>query len=118
MPTDEPYWNRLRDDAAAFRRESWEARRFRSAPALFTRDGKFARAYQGEAFDPADWEVREGGWDHEHCHFCTLCICDVDPDHLKEGYTDGDQWLCPACYRRIVVDGEDPEAVLREAGWQ
>lgn len=83
MPTDDPYWNWLRDDAEKFRTQSWEYPQFRSVPALFTRDGKFARPYQDESYDPAEWEVRESGWDHEHCRFCNVCICDADNDHLK-----------------------------------
>ena len=118
MPTDDPYWNWLRQDAAAFRTEQWEYRLFRSVPALFTRDGKLARPYDGEPFDSTEWELRERGWDHEHCRFCNLCICDGEDDHLKAGYTSEGEWLCPTCYQRIVVAGEDPEDVLREAGWQ
>ncbi len=26
--------------------------------------------YTGQEFDPAEFEVVEGGWDHEHCGVC------------------------------------------------
>lgn len=60
MPTDDSYWNWLREDAEAFRTHQWDLRPFRSGPALFTRDGQFARAYHGELYNPAEWEVRDG----------------------------------------------------------
>lgn len=113
---NESHWDWLRNDAAAFRTQQWEFRHYHSTPALFTRDGSFWRQYHGEDYDPAEWEVREGGWDHEHCHFCNQCICDTDPSHLKAGYTSGEEWLCPTCYQRIIVGGEDPETVLAKPG--
>ena len=118
MGSEDSYWDWLRDDAAAYRLESWEFRKFHSVPALFTRDGRFAQAYNGEPFDETKWELRENGWDHEHCRFCNTCICDADDDHQESGWTSegAGEWLCGICYQRIIVACEDPETVLMEDG--
>ena len=58
------------------------------------------------------WGIAElpPGEDHPHCPFCLGC------DSM--GYTSDGLWLCPRCYERIIASGEDPETVLREAGWK
>jgi hypothetical protein len=113
MPTDDPYWNDFREDADTFRGQHWEFRQYRSEPALYKRDGTVARRYQGEPYDPAEWEVREVAWDHEHCHFCFLKISDGVSDGIKAGYANGKEWLCPTCYQRIIELGENPEVAVR-----
>lgn len=70
-----------------------------------SRDGEWhmSRPYRGEPFDPAEYELREGGWDHEHCDVCRARVEDgmsywpnVDPD---AGHVD----LCEACYPRVMA---------------
>lgn len=57
----------------------------------------------GEPFDPKEFELREGGWDHEHCDVCWAEVLDgmsywpnVDPDG---GHVD----LCETCYARVMA---------------
>jgi hypothetical protein len=71
-----------------------------------SRDGgewHISRPYQGAPFDPDEYEVREGSWDHEHCDVCWARIEDgmsywpnVDPE---AGQVD----LCEACYPRVMA---------------
>jgi hypothetical protein len=39
--------------------------------------------YYGQEFDPAQFEIVENGWDHEHCHVCNV--------HILPG---NDYWQC------------------------
>ncbi len=62
-----------------------------------------SKPFTGEPFDAAEWELQEGGWDHEHCDVCFFTVTDgvaywpnVDPD---AGQVD----LCEACYPRVMA---------------
>ncbi len=61
-----------------------------------------SKPYTGEPFDPEEYELREGDWDHEHCDVCWFKVEDgtaywpnIDPD---AGQVD----LCEACYPRVM----------------
>jgi hypothetical protein len=61
-----------------------------------------SKPYTGGPFDPEEYELREGGWDHEHCDVCWATVTDgmaywpnVDP---AAGHVD----LCEACYSRVM----------------
>jgi len=45
-----------------------------------------------------------GGWEHEHCGLCWKTISQRE-GHENEGYTDGEEWLCPNCYEKYIVSG-------------
>jgi hypothetical protein len=70
------------EQLATFRRCTFARRVFVSYPSLWakkpmpaddlppdSREGEWhvSKPYTGEPFDPEEWELREGGWDHEHC---------------------------------------------------
>ena len=62
-----------------------------------------SKPYQDEPFDPEEYELREDGWDHEHCDVCWARVEDgmsywpnVDPE---AGHVD----LCEACYPRVMA---------------
>ena len=71
-----------------------------------SRDGDewhMSRAYRGEPFDPEEYELQDGGWDHEHCDVCRATVEDgtaywpnVDP---VVGHVD----LCEACYPLVMA---------------
>lgn len=106
-------------ELAMFRRCTFARRVFASYPSLWARkpmDAKdlppdsregggwhAARPYKGEPFDPEVFELREGGWDHEHCDVCKAKVVDgmsywpnVDPD---AGHVD----LCEECHPRVMA---------------
>ena len=62
-----------------------------------------SKPYQGESFDPEEYEMSEDGWDHEHCDVCWAKVEDgmtywpnVDPE---AGHVD----LCEACHPRVMA---------------
>jgi hypothetical protein len=107
------------EQLAIFRRCTFARRVFASYPSLWAKmpldgddlppasreDGEWhvSKPYTGEPFDPEEWELREDGWDHEHCDVCSAKVTDgtsywpnVDPD---AGQVD----LCEGCYPRVVA---------------
>jgi hypothetical protein len=58
--------------------------------------------YHGQRFDPSQFQLVEGGWDHEHCSVCSAKIVEGDrywPNtDLEEG---GEVDLCETCYQRF-----------------
>jgi hypothetical protein len=97
------------EELATFRRCTFARRVFASYPSLRAKkpldgggDWHISKPYIGEPFDPDEYELREGGWDHEHCDVCFATITDgmwywpnVDPD---AGQVD----LCEACYPNVL----------------
>jgi hypothetical protein len=51
--------------------------------------------------DTAGWERIPGGWDHEHCRLCTERIFESGDPATSQAYTDGVDWICPACHGLI-----------------
>jgi hypothetical protein len=91
---------------ATFHRCRFEPRTFAPYPCLSARDGGGWVPYRGQPFDPAGWELVDGGWDHEHCDVCAARIADgaaywanAGPEHVD---------LCGACYPlvRAALDAE------------
>jgi hypothetical protein len=66
-------------------------------------DGSFTRraAYNGGPFDPTQFHIEVGGWDHTTCDACTrrippMSLCYITNElHFSE--------LCPSCYATFVV---------------
>jgi hypothetical protein len=111
------------DELATFRRCTFARRVFASYPTLRAKtpmhsddlppdsrgdgegDGEWhmSKPYQGEPFDPEEYELQDGGWDHEHCDLCWTKVEDgmsywpnVDRD---AGHVD----LCESCYPRVLA---------------
>jgi hypothetical protein len=58
--------------------------------------------YTGQPFDPEEYELVEGGWDHEHCDVCWARVEDGMSYWLNVNpppYVD----LCEACYPRVMA---------------
>lgn len=63
-------------------------------------------------YDPEEWDLVPGAWDHDHCSLCWAHVCS-HPDHgFAEAYfslttPDGcGSWVCPPCFQQRI------------AGWQ
>ena len=73
---------------------TWKKVSFRPTDSLVYRRG------EGQDREP---EIREGGWDHEHC---MLCMAEISlfPGAQPDGYADEneDKWVCSACFERYV----------------
>jgi hypothetical protein len=61
-----------------------------------------SKPYTGEPFDPEEWELREGGWDHEHCKVCWAKITDGMSYWLNIDPHFGPFDLCEACFPRVM----------------
>jgi|GEM_PF-6191662 len=84
------------------RSRDWHLKPWVNEPAIVSR-GDSARKitkFTGQAYDPDKWSLEVDFWDHEHCALCWAKIADegVAGRDFSEGYTDGEQWLCPPCY--------------------
>jgi hypothetical protein len=119
------------EQLATFRRCTFARRVFASYPSLWAKkplgaddlppdsrenEWHVSKPYTGESFDQEEWELQEGGWDHEHCDVCWATVTDgiaywpnVNPD---AGQVD----LCVTCYPRVMaLLGGSLEAVPRAA---
>jgi len=85
----------------------WRKERFAVTNAWVLKSNPSAhkKPSQNEPFDPEKYEIREGAWNHEHCMLCMTTIS-LLPEHQSEGYTDGREWLCVACYDKYVAPGQ------------
>jgi hypothetical protein len=94
-----------------FRRCTFVRRVFSPYPALWATkpvegeggEWHVSKPYTGKPSDPAESELREGGWDHEHCDVCWAKVTDgtwywpnVNPDG---GHVD----LCESCSPRVMA---------------
>jgi len=72
---------------------------FRSVPSLRTKNptgGHYMmKPYKGEHYDESEFELIEGGWNHQHCSFCFEKILDDMPYWAN---TNEVIILCPRCY--------------------
>ena len=51
---------------------------------------------------PEGATLEPNAWDHEHCSLCWKKIMEKGGD-FTEGYSDGNDWLCPECYNQYIV---------------
>ena len=60
--------------------------------------------YTGREFDPSEWTVVEGRWDHEHCRLCFATICEEPGEGcFPEGFVaEGGSWICPECHAELA----------------
>ena len=71
-----------------------------------SRDGgewHMSKPYRGEPFDPEKFELREGGWDHEHCEVCWTHVEPGDSYWPNVDEAGGHVDLCERCYPRVVA---------------
>lgn len=105
------------DELAQFRRCRFVRRVFapyaslRSVQPLGDGEGwHVSRPYHGEAFNPEEFELVEGGWDHEHCNLCGARIEGGDAYWPNEEKAGGHVDLCQKCYPHVMalLGGAEP----------
>src|SRR3982750_86728 len=70
-------------------------------------DLRIAGRYRGLAFRLKQWRRPHADWDHDHCFFCKVCICDSgEPGHLSEAFViryrqDSPFWVCRRCFEIV-----------------
>ena len=83
---------------------AWKRVRFTPSDAWVSRDeaSLVHKPRPGEKFDPVIYERQKDGWEHEHCMLCMTTISQISGTQ-SEGYTDGYNWLCVACYETYIA---------------
>lgn len=81
----------------------WTRKTFEKVPGIwFNMDGgRILRKLSKDEEIPAGAVLDITAWDHEHCALCWQTISEY-PTHQKEGYTDGENWLCIECYDKYI----------------
>ena len=96
MPTQNIHDRVSEAEWETFRRCRFVLRMFQPYPCLSALDSSGWVPYRGQSFDPSQWELIEGGWDHEHCDVCTTRISDGASYWANDGPEHVD--LCATCY--------------------
>ena len=99
----------LAERARELRTRTWRYEKWQLCPALFSKEPPpWGKKYFGEPYDSDKWELVEAGWGHDHCEFCGITISEEEYDQgITDGYTDGNNWICPKCFQRVIVQGKD-----------
>ena len=99
-------WEQERDElVAAFRKDAWTLEKWTRQPALVARDRRTITFYHGQEYDPEKYDLVPDGWGHDHCELCFKTITDFTREDgrapvVDKGYTNGNSWICCACYRQ------------------
>jgi hypothetical protein len=105
------YEDMMHERAQEAMQKQWSRQEWTPSPALSTktREGTSVTKFVGQKYNPKKTELIENGWDHDHCLFCSQSICSCGGENCDPvGFTDGNQWVCESCHKRIIVDGENP----------
>ena len=105
------YEDMMIERARKARQKEWSLQQWKPSPALTTktREGTRVIKFVGQKYDPKKSKLIEDGWDHDHCLFCSQSICNCGCKNCEpEGYTDGNQWICVSCHKKIIVKGQYP----------
>lgn len=82
----------------------WEKRLFVAQPGYWIKvpGGRLLTRLWPNGQLPEGATLQDGAWDHEHCRLCWKKIMEKGGD-FQEGYTDGQDWVCPDCYVKYVA---------------
>jgi len=96
-------WKRadIEDEITYFRGIQWRREPWVRRDALVQRSGGTS-LYVGQRYDPADFELVRGGWDHDHCEICWWSLTEGGDEEDSTGYTDGQRWICSECYHQFI----------------
>ena len=86
-------------------RYHWERRRCEPQDALKHRNTGRIALHHGQSYDPAEFDLIKAGWTHNHCIICWRSLFEGKDAEVSFGYTNGQDWLCPDCYRGFVWEG-------------
>ena len=91
--------HRLRNRSLAYRK-------WKPSDALVSRDG-VTEKYSGQSYETREKTLVTGGFGHDTCRLCHAIICDPPLGEVSDGYTDGNEWVCTACYAQHLVPTHD-----------
>jgi len=82
----------------------WERRQCEPQDALKHRNSGRIALHHGQSYDPAELDLIKAGWTHYHCIICWQSLFEAKDAEVSFGYTNGQDWLCPTCYRGFVSE--------------
>jgi ClpA/ClpB-like protein len=82
----------------------WERRPCVPQDALKHRESGRISFHHGQSYDAAEFESVKAGWTHYHCIICWRSLFEGKDADTSFGYTNGQDWLCPDCYRAFVSE--------------
>ena len=84
------------------RSRTWRQQRWVKRDALVERGSGLTLPYQGQPYNPVEFELVRGGWKRNTCEICWWDLMESDKPEHAVGYTDGRQWLCSECHDRFI----------------
>jgi hypothetical protein len=84
-----------------YKKDKWKPR-----DALVTKDKNRATIYDGQKYDPNQFELVKGFWDHDHCEICNWTFKSADKTEDVEGYFNGYNWICSDCFEKVLSKKE------------
>ena len=82
----------------------WERRQCQPRDTLKHRNTGRIALYHGQSYDPAEFDLIKAGWTQYHCIICWRSLFEGKDAEASFGYTNGQDWLCPACHRGFVSE--------------
>jgi ATP-dependent Clp protease ATP-binding subunit ClpA len=92
----------VRELGEYYRKFYWEKRQWVARDALVQSSKAALYLYSGQSFDLEQFDLVKGGWGEDHCAICWWKLCESDSSEHREGFTNGQDWLCMECYERFV----------------
>jgi hypothetical protein len=80
------------------RKKPWRQQRWTRRDALVQRGGDMTVPYQGQPYDPKEFELVRGGWKRNMCEICWWELLESENPEHSVGYTDGRRWICSECH--------------------
>ncbi len=97
-------WAHVQRQVEASRASQWAYEKWVPGPALLDRRRARSCRYVGQPYDPAEIELVEGGWDHDHCEICGWKLRETDDPDCGFGYVSPDRdWVCVECHRQFLA---------------
>ena len=91
--------NYLLEQVEWARQDNYELKDWFPGKALIEKNGGGSRLFTGQSFDDKHFELKEDGWTHDHCEICFETLSDSNE---KEGYFNGQIWICKSCHELFI----------------
>ncbi len=82
---------------------AWERRPWKPRDILVDKQTGRVMFYTGQSFDPARFDLTQGGWKRDHCAICSWQLYESDEPLHGIGYTNGRDWVCTECHDKFLV---------------
>lgn len=107
LPPYEHCWDNNDIEFVEDRTRTWTRTKYKATDGYWLAYEGFrmlGKVTPGEELPPGA-VIEHNAWDHEHCALCWDKISEYE-ETLTEGNTDGEVWICPACYEKHILPRE------------